>query len=568
MSQTPLASLTERFHDFRCRDANARVFLGLNRDLGELPDPSLAAGRSDEVQARALLTDLQALDQSELSFDSRLDCELMALMLEQEAFHARLRFNGRVTREQLPQAASGLMDGIFGLFVGDPRPADERLLDISARLEAAPDFLQAMRDRLDTPVERWLQIELDKLTGLPALLENIRDWAERQRWSGRDRLERACAQALAAVQGYAAELRLLPTTRQFHLEEADARELVRLGGIELSLEQLHGLASEFLARSGEQIEALRSRLCAKYGLADDVTAAELQIFLQRRHAVAQDQPLTAILDRYRQEAEKIEAFIRERALFPLPENQALKIIQTPDFLAPNIPAGAMEPPAPFREGIRTSLIYLTLSEELRDEHTALGIPSMMIHEGIPGHHLQLAMAAMHPSVVRRHVSANEHAEGWTTMLEDYMLDQGYMGELTDEARFVTKLDLSRIGARVAIDLFFMTGQRAFLDVGVDCDLSDPDPFVAAGTLLQRVTGFVPGRVQAELNWYSIERGYPLSYLTGNQLVWDLKREVERHCPELDARERDRLFHRSYLEAGNMPLSFLRRVFVHNNLVAP
>ncbi len=118
-----------------------------------------------------------------------------------------------------------------------------------------------------------------------------------------------------------------------------------------------------------------------------------------------------------------------------------------------------------------------------------------------------------------------HAEGWTTMLEDYMLDMGYMGELTDEARFVGKRDISRIGARVAIDLFFMTGEKDFIDIGVPCDLSSDDPFEAAGNLLTAVTGFVPGRVQAELNWYSQERGYPFSYLTGNRMVWDLKRDV-------------------------------------------
>ena len=91
---------------------------------------------------------------------------------------------------------------------------------------------------------------------------------------------------------------------------------------------------------------------------------------------------------------------------------------------------------------------------------------MMIHEGIPGHHLQLATASTHPSIVRRHFEAMEHAEGWTTMLEDYMLDQGYMGELTDEARFSGKRDISRLGARTAIDLFFMSGNKDFLDLGL------------------------------------------------------------------------------------------------------
>ena len=192
---------------------------------------------------------------------------------------------------------------------------------------------------------------------------------------------------------------------------------------------------------------------------------------------------------------------------------------------------------------------------------------MMIHEGIPGHHLQLATAAMHPSVIRRHVSAEEHAEGWTTMLEDYMLDIGYMGELTDEVRFSAKRDISRIGARVGIDLFFMTGNRDYLDVGVAVDVSSEDPFEAAGNLLAAVTGFVPGRVEAELNWYSQERGYPLSYLTGNRLVWQLKHDLSvAQKGRLDGAKLDRLFHRLYLESGNMPLSFLRRVFIHGGFL--
>ena len=61
-----------------------------------------------------------------------------------------------------------------------------------------------------------------------------------------------------------------------------------------------------------------------------------------------------------------------------------------------------------------------------DHFCDLDVPGMMIHEGIPGHHLQLSTAATHPSTVRRHTSAMDQAEGWTTMLEDYMLDMGYM----------------------------------------------------------------------------------------------------------------------------------------------
>ena len=34
------------------------------------------------------------------------------------------------------------------------------------------------------------------------------------------------------------------------------------------------------------------------------------------------------------------------------------------------------------------------------------------------------------------------------MLEDYLLDKGIMGKLTDEARFVGKLDINRLAAKL------------------------------------------------------------------------------------------------------------------------
>ena len=174
---------------------------------------------------------------------------------------------------------------------------------------------------------------------------------------------------------------------------------------------------------------------------------------------------------------------------------------------------------------------------------------------------------MPPSVIRRHISAPEHAEGWPTMLEDYMLDRGYMGELTDEARFIGKLDIARIGARVAIDLFFMTGDKSFLDVGISCDLDSDDPFVAAGSLLSAVTGFSSAKCQGELGWYSREAGYPLCYLYGNRSVWRLKERLADENPRgLSSGELDREFHRIYLESGNMPVSFLPRLFQHHGLL--
>ena len=294
---------------------------------------------------------------------------------------------------------------------------------------------------------------------------------------------------------------------------------------------------------------LRDRLVTKYKLEKSTSAAQLQEFLAEKFAV-EFNSFEDIIERYKKEQLLLMTWLKEKNLFPIFEDQSLTIMQTPKYLQPTIPAGAMLCPLGLREGTRRSIIYLTLKENNLAEHTELSIPNMMIHEGIPGHHLQLATATTHRSLIRRIMPCNDLAEGWTTMLEDYMLDQGYKSELADELRFCAKRGIARLGARVAIDLFFMSGNKKYLEVGIDIDTSIDDPFKLAGSLLAKVTGFVPDRIQGELNWYSQESGYPMSYLIGNHLMLELKKNYLENV-----KNDDYSFHEFILSQGKMPLSF-------------
>jgi uncharacterized protein (DUF885 family) len=562
------SEFSSRFHAHFTRDANARVFLGVERDLGALPDPSEAEAQATIAEARELLAAIEGVRAALGSeFHANLDLDLATLRLNSEIHQLTYTFNGRTRRAQLPPAGDGIGDGMFALFINDPRPAGERLADITSRMEAVPDYLAALRGTLDTPVSRWVDIDLEKTQGLPHMFATLAGWAEEEAWADRSRLAGATERAEQAIAEYRRWLGEQPTVKNLHLGRDVAEGVIRFRGIDLSVEELHGIATQFLSDTRSTIESLAGRLGDKHGM-PGASVTEVEDFLNKKFRVRVDgDDVSQVLDRYCSEREKIRSFIAERDLFPIFDGEDLTILQTPRFMEPSIPAGAMVAPPPFREGIRRSLVYLTLSESLMDEHTDLSIPSMMIHEGIPGHHLHLATAGTHRSVIRRHCEAMDQAEGWTTMLEDYMLDVGYMGELEHEARFTGKRDISRLGARVAIDLFFMTGEKALLDVGVDADISSDDPFEAAGNLLAAVTGFVPGRVKAELNWYSQEPGYPLSYLTGNHLVWQLKRDVAAALSgQLTGLALDRRFHATYLNAGNMPVRFLRRVYENEGLL--
>ncbi|CAH0990047.1 hypothetical protein SIN8267_00130 [Sinobacterium norvegicum] len=558
---TNFATIEQQFKDFVLADADTSMALGATDHLGQLGDPSLAAAKTRDEAAKTLLQQLQSAETE--GFDQQLDLDLMQRYLQQALFFDDLQQHGQPQRRRAPGGVDGISAGIFQLFVNDERPAEQRLDNILSRLLQAPHYLAVEAEVITQPIARWRDIELDQGAGIADLLATIVDWAAAETYPQLGALKSAVIACNTALDSYLADLAGRDAKTNFAIGEEKVCQLLALRNIQQSPAQLAAMAATFMAETKALLAELTVKLNRKYQLAETTTEAELHEYLNQRFAATlKDGRLDSILDHYTDQISDINDFVSDRQLFALPEQQQMKILQTPGFLEPVIPAGAMWPPLALRPGSKTSLVYLTLKEDQLAEHTALGIPVMMIHEGIPGHHLQFATAAQHPSFIRRIFSANEHAEGWTTMLEDYMLDVGYIADdLVDEVRFIAKREMSRLVARVGIDLYFMTANKDYLNVGLDLDFDSDDVFVNAAKLLKEATGFTDGRVQAELNWYSTEQSYPLSYLTGNRLVWQLKQDIQQaNRKELNSNELDRAFHKVYLQSGCMPVENLRLVF--------
>jgi hypothetical protein len=554
-----------KFKSFVLSDPETSMALGEVEYLGQLGDPSLAALKTETLHAKNLVTQIESCASS--SFDQNLDLDLMARYLKQQIFFNELEQGDQLQRCRKPNGVDGISAGIFQLFVNDERSPKDRLSDILSRLTQAPKYLSVEASVITQPIKRWLDIEVEQAEGLPGLFDTIYNWAKQESFEQLDELSQAIKQCNQALSDYVADLVSRTTITKFSIGEEKVREILALRNIYQSPKQLANLAKDFMVETQTLLSDLEVRLQAKYDLPATTTQEELHEFLNTKFAAKlTGGEISSILDIYAEQIESINAFISNNQLFEIPETQSIKILQTPSFLEPVIPAGAMWPPLALREGSKTSLVYLTLKEDQLAEHTELGIPVMMIHEGIPGHHLQFATAAHHSSFIRRIFSANEHAEGWTTMLEDYMLDIGYIdADLVDEVRFIAKREMSRLVARVGIDLYFMTGNQDYLNVGLDLGFEkngySEDVFENAAKLLKVATGFTDGRVQAELNWYSTEQSYPLSYLTGNRMVWKMKDDIQQqNLKGLSNVELDKAFHRIYLESGCMPVNSLRSVF--------
>jgi hypothetical protein len=564
-------SISQNFKQFVLSDADTSMGLGDNSYLGQLADPSLDHLQNDTAQAKALLTTIEHCSVDD--FDQQLDIDLMTRYLKQQIFFAELEQNGELQRCRKPSGVDGISEGIFQLFVNDERNSEPRLDNILSRLLQAPEYLRIESEVITQPIQRWCNVEVEQGEGLPDLFATIYNWAEETSYPQLADLQQAIDECNKALNLYLEDLKSRECLTDFKIGENKVNELLAIRNIKQSPAELIQMARDFMAETQTLLASLNKRLCKKYELDAATSDEDLHEFLNEKFAAKiKDGKLDSVLDYYSDQINSINEFIEQRHLFALPAQQEIRLLQTPSFLEPVIPAGAMWPPLALRPGKKTSLVYLTLKEDQLAEHTELGIPVMMIHEGIPGHHLQFATAAQHPSFIRRIFSANEHAEGWTTMLEDYMLDVGYISDdLVDEVRYIAKREMSRLVARVGIDLYFMTGERDYLDVGLDLGFKEngysDDVFDNAAKLLKTATGFTDGRVQAELNWYSSEQSYPLSYLTGNRLVWQLKQDIQAtNKKDLDALALDQAFHKVYLESGCMPVENLRTVFQHEGFL--
>jgi uncharacterized protein (DUF885 family) len=85
-------------------------------------------------------------------------------------------------------------------------------------------------------------------------------------------------------------------------------------------------------------------------------------------------------------------------------------------------------------------------------------------------------------------------------------------------------------------------------------------FEDAVKILVEETGMTEDAAKAEVNWYTQEPGYPLSYLLGKHLLLKLKEEVQQ---QMGDKFDERFFHDTITANGYLPISILRKVFKSN-----
>ena len=173
------------------------------------------------------------------------------------------------------------------------------------------------------------------------------------------------------------------------------------------------------------------------------------------------------------------------------------------------------------------------------------------HEGVPGHHLQVAQTAYRSNLLnrwRRLVSwISGHGEGWALYAERLMADLGF---LDDPADYLGMLDGQSLRAA-----------RVVLDIGVHCGFEAPDEVGGDAWDYDKAWRFLTGHcnmaeefLRFELDRYLGWPGQAPSYKIGERLWLQLRDDARAKAgDEFDLKA----FHRSALDIGSVGLDVLR-----------
>lgn len=431
----------------------------------------------------------------------------------------------------LPQTyLETVLDGVHVLLSRDFAPLAERLANVRARLEEAPKVLAEGKATLTRPARRWTESAIEVAAG------------------GCDFLDEVVMPLAPQLEGLAAAVeaakRAIVDFREFLETELLPRSDREIGigeflyNFKLRHEHHFDLKAEDLLAIGEEArrESLRQLEATAARIDPQATWQELVDRYKDSHPSAD-----GLLEAYRAEMERARAFVAEKELATLPEEETLSVVETPRFIRSVIPYAAYQSPGTY-DRVQEGLFYVTpidpalsaedQAEQLRG-HNRYSIPVTALHEGFPGHHMQLVLANRQDLPVRHLFGNNAFCEGWALYCEEMMYEAGfYPDEVT---RLFQLKDVLWRACRVIVDASLQTGRMTF-EEAVD--------FLVDEAKLERINA------ESEVTWYSYSPAYPMSYLMGKRAILSI-REAYQDAQGEAFRLKD--FHDRLLALGSVPV---------------
>ncbi len=505
--------------------------MGIHEYDGQLPDGSRESFEEMISRYGEWIGDLNEIEREKLSQENRESLQAGVHLLKLRLFELeQLRF-----WESDPNQPQIIGSSLLPLLKRDFAPLETRLKSAISRIDGIPEFLEKGKELVVDPVELWVNISLDSLNKLPGLLAVIKQTAVESELSGEDikEMEEAIKKARKAFDDFEnwLEKKGGSAREDFAVGTEKFQALLEKQKLGYDIAEITELGKKYLDESRSEMEKYARRVNEDYSVRDAVNKIERNTPKDFEKAITW----------YERAIKESRNYVERKNLATIPNNEDITVIETPSYLQHLIPFAAYMPPAKYDENREGAYMVTPPEEEEELSRFAFWtIRNTTVHEGYPGHHLQMSASVESEDLFAVLSDATETIEGWAHYCEEMMKNYGF--DDTPEARLVQLKGRRWRAARIIADVKLSTGKFTYRE-GVEymADTLDMDEKSA----------------EAEVKRYTQNPSYQLSYLLGRHKIGKLKEHVKER---MGGDYNDRFFHDGLIYGGAVPIKFHRDRF--------
>jgi len=535
--------------NFRLQPVQATK-LGDHRFDSQVEDVTPQARAQWLAHTRQTLRELpRRINYSQLSRPAQIDFEIFKHELETQIW---LTKNTKPFEEDPRVYNDYINDSVYVLLTQSTRPKETNVANCIARMAQIPRVIATAKQTLTHPPKPVLETAIRQNRGAISFYES-----EVFQFAGDTpqlpRLKSAAQPVATALKDYQKFLEgelMSRATGDWRLGRAKFNrklDLVLDAGI--SADQVVADAKTEYDHVVQQMYVVARQLWPKYfpksPLPPDDAEGRGSTISKVIAAVSQEhgKPGELLADA-RATVDRIKTFIREQDILRLPEPDNCQVVEMPEFRRGN--SLAYLDNAPPLDPKATSIYAVSPPpsdwdaarvKTFLEEYNRHMLQILTIHEGYPGHYVQLEYANRAGSLIRRVLGSGPYIEGWAVYGEKTMLDQGYGdGDL--------RLRLMQL------KFYLRAVVNAILDHEMHCAKMSDDE---AMKLL--VEGAFQSEGEARLKLIRAKQSsVQLStYFVGRMAHYRLRQQVERELADRFVLGR---FHEAVLEQGSIPVKYL------------
>ncbi len=298
-------------------------------------------------------------------------------------------------------------------------------------------------------------------------------------------------------------------------------------------QQVHELGLAEVARVSGEMDAILKQ----QGLSDGSIGARVQLLARRPEQQYPNTPegKQAMLAGYQAILDEVNGGLG--AAFDLRPKLGVKVEQVPPSSEATAP-GAYYMQGSF-DGSRPGVFYANMRDP--GENPKFSMRTLAYHEGIPGHHFQLAIQQEQTGVpfFRKVIPFTAYAEGWALYAERLAYELGFENDALD--------NLGRLRDEM------LRATRLVVDSGIHYKHWTREQAIS---YMMEHTGMAEGDVTAEVERYFVDPGQALAYKVGMLKILALREHAKQ---ELGSKFDLKQFHNQVLGHGALPLKVLEQV---------